>query len=94
MKMKNKDIAGAKARGFLTGDDVKILKDRAGERRICVTCGRSFKTPNQTGTRMFGCGCCALATNGPVNSPRARVLISPMVLNLIMASSFDLNLGA
>lgn len=62
MKMKSKDIAAAKARGFLTGDDVKILRARAGERRVCVTCGRQFRTPTQTGTRMFGCGCCALVS--------------------------------
>ncbi len=60
--MTRKEIAAAKARGFLTGADVKVLKARVAERRICVTCGRSFKTPNQTGTRMFGCGCCALVS--------------------------------
>ena len=62
MVMKSKDLAAAKARGFLTGDDVKVLKARAGERRVCVTCGRQFRTPTQTGTRMFGCGCCALVS--------------------------------
>jgi len=34
------------------------------------------------------------AGNGPASSPRVRVLISPMVLNLIMASCVDLVLAA
>lgn len=57
--MKKKDVKGAKARGFLSAEDVKALRSRTGSRRVCVTCGRQFKTFDQQGTRMFGCGCCS-----------------------------------
>lgn len=60
-RAKLKDVKGAKARGLLSAEDVKVLRARYGAKRVCVSCGRQFKAPDQVGTRMFGCGCCAIA---------------------------------